>query len=105
MAQRLYGCAQVAAGLNGQQMGGKRRSRHHFDLWSLKYLPKFKWEHLTEEIGKLLCSRLPDWPMCMPGVAEAGHSSLSWPLITWCGWSAMACQAASLLTRCRKALK
>ncbi|KAK9822110.1 hypothetical protein WJX74_008335 [Apatococcus lobatus] len=42
---------QVAAGLNGQQMGGKRRSRHHFDLWSLKYLPKFKWEHLTEEIA------------------------------------------------------
>ena len=37
--------------LNGQQIGGKRRSAHHFDLWCLKYLPKFKWDHLTEEIG------------------------------------------------------
>ena len=38
--------------LNGQPMGGKRRSAYHFDLWSLKYLPKFKWEALTEEIGE-----------------------------------------------------
>ena len=37
--------------LNGQQIGGKRRSTHYFDLWNLKYLPKFKWDHLTEEIN------------------------------------------------------
>jgi ESF2/ABP1 family protein len=37
--------------LNGQQMGGKRRSAHYFDLWTIKYLPKFKWDHLTEEIN------------------------------------------------------
>lgn len=42
---------QVAAMLNGQQMGGKRRSAYHYDLWSMKYLPKFKWDHLTEEVG------------------------------------------------------
>lgn len=41
----------VAAMLNGQQMGGKRRSAHYFDLWNIKYLPKFKWDHLTEEIN------------------------------------------------------
>ena len=41
----------VAALLNGQQMGGRRRSAYHYDLWTLKYLPKFKWDHLTEEIG------------------------------------------------------
>ena len=41
----------VAALLNGQQMGGPRRSAYHYDLWTLKYLPKFKWDHLTEEIG------------------------------------------------------
>lgn len=41
----------VAAGLNGQQIGGKRRSAYHFDLWCMKYLPKFKWDHLTEEIA------------------------------------------------------
>lgn len=37
--------------LNGQPMGGKKRSAFHWDLWNLKYLPRFKWEHLTEEIG------------------------------------------------------
>eukprot|EP00775_Hariotina_reticulata_P007098 gene7098-7311_t len=42
---------QVAVALNGQQMGGKRRSAYHFDLWAMKYLPKFKWDHLTEEIA------------------------------------------------------
>lgn len=41
----------VAAGLNGQQIGGRRRSAYHFDLWCMKYLPKFKWDHLTEEIA------------------------------------------------------
>ena len=42
---------QVAQMLNGQAMGGKRRSAYHYDLWCLKYLSKFKWDHLTEEIG------------------------------------------------------
>ena len=42
---------QVATMLNGNPIGGKRRSAYHYDLWSLKYLPKFKWDHLTEEIG------------------------------------------------------
>ncbi len=36
--------------LNGQPMGGKRRSAYFYDLWNIKYLPKFKWDHLTEEI-------------------------------------------------------
>lgn len=42
----------TAAMLNGNPIGGKRRSAYHYDLWSLKYLPKFKWDHLTEEISK-----------------------------------------------------
>jgi ESF2/ABP1 family protein len=42
---------QVAAMLNGNPMGGKRRSAYHYDLWCIKYLNKFKWDHLTEEIG------------------------------------------------------
>lgn len=41
----------VAASLNGQPMGGRRRSAHYYDLWTIKYLPKFKWDHLTEEIN------------------------------------------------------
>ena len=47
---------QTVAMLNGHPMGGKRRSAYHYDLWCLKYLPKFKWESLTEEIGPLLTS-------------------------------------------------
>ena len=42
----------TAAMLNGNPIGGKRRSAYHYDLWSLKYLPKFKWDHLTEEISE-----------------------------------------------------
>ncbi|KAI7836026.1 hypothetical protein COHA_010110 [Chlorella ohadii] len=42
---------EVVAMLNGQQMGGKRRSAYFYDLWCMKYLPKFKWDHLTEEIN------------------------------------------------------
>jgi ESF2/ABP1 family protein len=38
---------------NGKPMGGKRRSKYHDELWTLKYLPKFKWDHLTEEVGEL----------------------------------------------------
>ena len=45
--------------LNGQQMGGKRRSAYHYDLWSMKYLPKFKWDHLTEEICASPSASLP----------------------------------------------
>ncbi|KAF8058454.1 esf2 [Scenedesmus sp. PABB004] len=40
----------VAGALNGQPMGGSRRSAYHYDLWALRYLPKFKWDHLTEEV-------------------------------------------------------
>ena len=45
---------QVAAMLNGQPMGGKRRSSHFYDLWTLRYLPKFKWDNLTGKPGYFL---------------------------------------------------
>lgn len=32
-------------------LGGSKRSFYHEDLWTLKYLPKFKWNHLTERIA------------------------------------------------------
>jgi ESF2/ABP1 family protein len=41
----------VAELLNSHPMGGKRRSKYHDELWTLKYLPKFKWDHLTEAVG------------------------------------------------------
>lgn len=47
---------QVAEMLNGKPMGGKRRSAYHYDLWCLKYLSRFKWDHLTEELGMELAA-------------------------------------------------
>ncbi|KZV32602.1 hypothetical protein F511_36851 [Dorcoceras hygrometricum] len=37
--------------LNGEQIGGKKRSSFYYDLWNIKYLRKFKWDDLTEEIA------------------------------------------------------
>ncbi|XP_042898979.1 uncharacterized protein [Parasteatoda tepidariorum] len=37
----------VAECLNGTQVGGKRRTPYYDSLWSIKYLPKFQWSHLS----------------------------------------------------------
>ncbi|MBA0675559.1 hypothetical protein Goari_017097 [Gossypium aridum] len=36
--------------LNGEQIGGRKRSSFYYDIWNIKYLSKFKWDDLTEEI-------------------------------------------------------
>ena len=41
----------VAEMLNAQPIGGKKGSRWRDDVWTMKYLPKFKWHMLTEQIG------------------------------------------------------
>ncbi|KAK4746689.1 hypothetical protein SAY87_025726 [Trapa incisa] len=41
----------VAKMLNGEQIGGRKRSQWYYDLWNIKYLSKFKWDDLTEEIA------------------------------------------------------
>ncbi|PKU84224.1 pre-rRNA-processing protein ESF2 isoform X1 [Dendrobium catenatum] len=41
----------VARMLNGEQMGGRRRSTFYYDIWNIKYLSKFKWDDLTNEIA------------------------------------------------------
>ncbi|KAL7219098.1 hypothetical protein ACSBR2_012220 [Camellia fascicularis] len=41
----------VAKMLNGEQIGGRKRSAFFYDLWNIKCLSKFKWDDLTEEIG------------------------------------------------------
>ncbi|RYR57832.1 hypothetical protein Ahy_A05g023515 isoform D [Arachis hypogaea] len=41
----------VANMLNGEQIGGKKRSSFYYDLWNIKYLSKFKWDDLTEELA------------------------------------------------------
>jgi ESF2/ABP1 family protein len=47
----------LAARLNGQPMGGRRRSAHYYDLWTMRYLPRFKWEHLTAELAAAKAER------------------------------------------------
>ncbi|XP_073040958.1 pre-rRNA-processing protein ESF2-like [Primulina eburnea] len=41
----------VAKMLNGEQIGGRKRSSFYYDIWNIKYLSKFKWDDLTEEIA------------------------------------------------------
>ncbi len=41
----------VAEMLNAQPIGGKKGTRWRDDVWTMKYLPKFKWRMLTEQIG------------------------------------------------------
>ena len=41
----------VAGLLNAQRIGTKKGDFWYDDLWCIKYLPKFKWHHLTEQIG------------------------------------------------------
>lgn len=36
--------------LYGWEVGGKCRSVYYYDLWNIKYLLKFKWDNLTEEM-------------------------------------------------------
>lgn len=52
----------VADILNAQPIGGKKGTRWHDDVWTMKYLPRFKWSMLTDQIGECLllspCSSL-----------------------------------------------
>jgi len=41
----------VAESLNSNPVGGKRRSKAHDELWNIKYLPRFKWIHLSERLA------------------------------------------------------
>ncbi|KAK9477193.1 hypothetical protein V1514DRAFT_334470 [Lipomyces japonicus] len=41
----------AASTLNGNIIGGKKGSYYHDDILNVKYLPKFKWHHLTEQIS------------------------------------------------------
>merc|ERR1712241_237469 len=41
----------VAATLNNTNIGGKKRSFFHDDIWNIKYLPQFKWGHISEKLA------------------------------------------------------
>lgn len=41
----------VVQNLNSNILGGKKGSYYHDDIWSMKYLPRFKWNNLTEKLA------------------------------------------------------
>ncbi|KAF8239498.1 hypothetical protein L208DRAFT_1237102 [Tricholoma matsutake] len=41
----------IADMLNAQPIGGKKGTRWRDDVWTMKYLPKFKWSMLTEQVA------------------------------------------------------
>jgi len=41
----------IAASLNCTQVGGKYKSKAWDSLWNIKYLPRFKWAHLSERLN------------------------------------------------------
>lgn len=41
----------IASTLNNSRMSNDKRSFYYHDLWNIKYLHKFKWNHLTEKIA------------------------------------------------------
>ena len=43
--------AAIAESLNNTLIGGRKRNYYHDDMWNLKYLRKFKWDHLTEKVA------------------------------------------------------
>ncbi|XP_053551299.1 activator of basal transcription 1 isoform X2 [Bombina bombina] len=41
----------IAASLNNTPMGTRKKNRFHDDLWSMKYLHRFRWSHLSEQLA------------------------------------------------------
>lgn len=41
-----------ASTLNGNTIGGKKGSQHYDDIMNAKYLPKFKWNDLSEQLAQ-----------------------------------------------------
>ena len=41
----------VALNLNGETIGGPKSNYWRDDIWTIKYLAKFKWHHLAESIA------------------------------------------------------
>src|SRR5579859_4526878 len=61
----------VVTMLNAERVGQRKGDKWFDDLWCMKYLPKFKWHHLTEQIGPPLspCAACnPEFPCfaCWP---------------------------------------
>ncbi|XP_072947081.1 uncharacterized protein [Epargyreus clarus] len=42
---------QVAANLNNTKIGTRKKSRYYDMIWNIKYIPRFKWIHLSERLA------------------------------------------------------
>ncbi|XP_068626296.1 uncharacterized protein [Battus philenor] len=42
---------QVAANLNNTKIGTRKKSRYYDMIWNIKYIPRFKWVHLSERLA------------------------------------------------------
>ncbi|KAH8409258.1 hypothetical protein KR009_011388 [Drosophila setifemur] len=42
---------QIVPMLNNKQISSRKKSQFYDSLWSMKYLPRFKWVHLTERMN------------------------------------------------------
>lgn len=42
---------QRECGLTSFRVGGKKGSRFRDDVWTMKYLPRFRWDMLSEQVG------------------------------------------------------
>ncbi|CAG4950416.1 unnamed protein product [Parnassius apollo] len=42
---------QVAASLNNTKIGTRKKSRYYDMIWNIKYIPRFKWVHLSERLA------------------------------------------------------
>lgn len=49
--EKKHTAKRVAQALNCTPITNHKRSVHFGDLWNIKYLPKFKWEHLSEKVA------------------------------------------------------
>lgn len=41
----------VSVLLNNQRIGTRKKSRYYDMVWNIKYLPRFKWVHLSERLA------------------------------------------------------
>lgn len=42
---------EVAAKLNNTKIGSRKKSRYYDMIWNIKYIPRFKWIHLSERLA------------------------------------------------------
>lgn len=58
----------VARSLNNCPMGGKKRNYYADDIWNIKFLKGFKWQHLTERLSTLFSLALQNYLGCFMNV-------------------------------------